>query len=61
MFFFTLAVSKDGKALLWDCGSSQCLATVASLSCEINACSLAVSTHLLADNGSTPGGKGSTT
>ena len=42
-----VAVSGDGKALLWDCGSAQCLSAVASVPCKINACVLASDSSLL--------------
>ena len=51
------AVSSDGKALLWDCGSAQCLATVATLTCEINSCSLAVNSSLVGNHASSLKGK----
>ena len=46
-FTYTAATSKDGTARLWDCGSASCVATLASIPCPINSCSLMSTTYLL--------------
>ena len=51
------AVSSDGSARLWDCGSAKCLATITNTQCPINACAVASSTTLANQNTAPPTGK----
>ena len=48
----TLAVSRDGTARLWDCGSAHCLAKMASLNHPIHSCSL-TSSEIVAQRNTT--------
>lgn len=52
-----LAVSSDGTAKLWDCGSAKCLDTLMTTGSAINACTLATDTSLLEKNGLPPEGE----
>ena len=51
------AVSSDGSARVWDCGSAKCLATITNTHCPINACAVASNTALANQNTAPPTGK----
>lgn len=55
---FLPAVSSDGTARLWDCGSGRCLSTLAKVRCPINSCALAASSIVGERNTTPPTGKG---
>ena len=56
LLFFLAAVSSDGCAKLWDCGSGSCLGDVASAQCPINACALSTSAMMAEKNTTEPPG-----
>ena len=52
-----LAVSRDGTARLWDCGSASSIATLVSMSCPINCCRLLSTSYMLQSGSTTCAGK----
>lgn len=50
------AVSSDGSAKLWDCGSGSCITDLISTQCPINACALSTSAVMAEKNTTEPPG-----
>lgn len=51
-----VAVSSDGSAKLWDCGSGSCIADLHSSQSPINACGLSTSAMMAEKNTTEPPG-----
>ena len=56
-----LAVSRDGTARLWDCGSARCLAKIVSITHPIHSCSVTASEAVAKRNPAQPLGTGNAT
>ena len=57
LFLFLSAVSRDGTARLWDCGTARCLDKLTSIRQPINSCSLSASEVVAQRNPSPPLGR----
>lgn len=55
--FCLTAVSSDGTAKLWDCGTGTSLATIATTQCPINACALHMCSLMASKNTLDPVGQ----